>query len=105
MAAFDQVRLQTERLLLRPLCEADACALFSIFSDPRVMCYWSTPAWESLAEAREKIAADAKAMAAAQYLELGIERLEDGQLIGRCALFNLIAQCKRAELGFASTCP
>ena len=100
MPAFDQVRLQTERLLLRQLCEADAGALFSIFSDPRVMRYWSSPPWESLAKAREKIAGDAQAIAAAQYLQLGIERLEDGQLIGTCALFNFFAQCKRAELGF-----
>jgi RimJ/RimL family protein N-acetyltransferase len=37
--AFDQVSLTTPRLLLRPFREADAEALFAIFSDPQVMRY------------------------------------------------------------------
>jgi ribosomal-protein-alanine N-acetyltransferase len=51
LAAFDQVQLKTARLLLRPLAEADAPALFAIFSDPVVMRYWSTPPWASMDEA------------------------------------------------------
>ena len=54
MRRLDQVTLRTERLLLRPLREADAAELFSVFSDPRVMRYWSTPAWDSIEVVREK---------------------------------------------------
>jgi ribosomal-protein-alanine N-acetyltransferase len=100
MRRFDQVTLRTERLLLRPLREADASELFSVFSDPRVMRYWSISAWDSIDVARENLACDLKAMASGEYLQLGIERLEDGQLLGKCALFNFVAQSKRADVGY-----
>ena len=45
MAGFDQLVLRTARLRLRPLAPADAPALYEVFSDPRVMRYWSTPPW------------------------------------------------------------
>jgi RimJ/RimL family protein N-acetyltransferase len=101
MPAFDQVTLRTQRLLLRPLREADAPALFSIFSDARVMRYWSSSAWQSLDAARAQIDRDAKAMAAGEYLQLGMERVADLQLLGRCALFNRVAQSRRADVGYA----
>ncbi|HEX4584828.1 MAG TPA: GNAT family N-acetyltransferase [Burkholderiaceae bacterium] len=96
--------LRTERLLLRPLREADAPELFSIFSDPRVMRYWSSPAWSCVDVAREKIAADLKAMAAAEYLQLGIERTGDAQLLGKCTLFNFVRESKRADVGYGTAC-
>jgi RimJ/RimL family protein N-acetyltransferase len=99
--AFDQVNLRTERLRLRPLREADAAGLFAIFSDPRVMKYWSATAWESIAAAHENIARDLEGMAAGRYLQLGIERLDDAKLIGRCVLFSLNPQSRRADIGYA----
>lgn len=100
MPAFDQVILRTERLLLRPLREADAADLFSIFSNPHVMRYWSSPAWQSKDAAHQVIARDAQAMATGEYVQLGIERLADARLIGTCTLFNLDAQSRRAEVGY-----
>ena len=97
---FDQVTLRTQRLLLRPLGEADAPALFEAFSDPRVMRYWSTPPWSSIAAAHALVERDLKAMAAGEYIRLGIERREDGRLLGNCTLFKLDAQCRRAEIGY-----
>jgi ribosomal-protein-alanine N-acetyltransferase len=43
MRTYDQKAILTERLLLRPLREADAPELFAMHSDPNVMHYWSTP--------------------------------------------------------------
>ena len=100
MPAFDQLILYTGRLLLRPLRVADAPELLAIFSDARVMRYWSTPPWQSAAAAHELIARDQLALAAGEYLRLGIERLDDGRLLGHCSLFNLLSQCRRAELGY-----
>jgi ribosomal-protein-alanine N-acetyltransferase len=104
MRAFDQVTLTTERLLLRPLRESDAFDLFSICSDPEVMRYWSTPPWQSIDAAYENIARDLKAMAAGEYVEFGIERIEDAQLLGKCVLFNLKPDCRRAEMGYGTSC-
>lgn len=101
MPAFDQLELSTPRLRLRPLCEADAAALFAIHSDARVMRYWSTPAWSTIDSAHALIARDGEAMASGKFVNLGIERKQDAQLIGSCTLFNLAPQCRRAEVGYA----
>jgi ribosomal-protein-alanine N-acetyltransferase len=100
MPAFDQVTLRTKRLLLRPLGEADAPALFAVFSDPRVMRYWSTPPWPSIDTAHAFVERDLKAMASGEYVRLGIERRQDGRLLGHCALFKIDRQCRRAEVGY-----
>lgn len=100
MPSFAQTLLRTERLLLRPLREADAATLFGIFSDPRVTRYLSRPAWPSITTAHERIARDIAAMSAGDYACFGIERVNDSKLLGECSLFNLNPQCRRAEVGY-----
>ena len=101
MSAFDRLTISTTRLLLRPLKESDATALLAIFSDPRVMRYWSTPPWNSIEQATAMIERESSAMAAGKQLRFGIERSEDNFLIGTCTLFSLVQQCRRAEVGYA----
>ena len=100
MPEFDQLRLQTERLLLRPLRESDAPAILAIRSNPTVMRYHSSPPWESIDLAVSLIERDLVAMHAGDNLRLGIERAEDQALIGTCCLFHLDQQCRRAEIGY-----
>jgi RimJ/RimL family protein N-acetyltransferase len=101
MAAFDQVTLRTERLVLRPLHADDAQALFEIFSDPRVARHLSRPAWTSIDQAHTRIGQDADAMADGTLLRLGLERHRDRALVGECLLFNFVPTCRRAEIGYA----
>ena len=98
--SFDQLTLSTRRLLLRPLHEADAPSLFAIFSDPKVTRYWSTPTWTSIDLANAMIAKDQKAMADGEYVRLGLQRVDDGSMIGICTLFAFLEQCRRAEVGY-----
>lgn len=100
MPAFDQVALHTGRLHLRPFRPDDAGALFAVFSDPRVMRYWSSAPWTSIDSAHEMIARDAKAMAEGEWLRLGVETAGDGRLVGMCTLFDLNVQCRRAQVGY-----
>lgn len=97
---FDQVRLSTERLLLRPLESADAQALFAVFSDTKVMRYWSGVAWDSIDKADETIARYSKALAENESLGLGIVDSQTDELIGTCSLFHLDEQSRRAEIGY-----
>jgi [ribosomal protein S5]-alanine N-acetyltransferase len=92
--------LHTPRLLLRPLREDDAQALFAIFSDAMVMRHWSSAPWTDLGQARQRIAGDAAGHAAGEHLALGIVRRDDGRLIGRCTLFDLWPSCRRAQVGY-----
>ena len=100
MPCFSHINLRTQRLLLRPLTEADAPALFAIFSDTRVARYLSRPAWSDISMAHARIARDIGAMSAGTYICLGLQRLDTGDLLGECTLFNLMEQCRRAEIGY-----
>jgi ribosomal-protein-alanine N-acetyltransferase len=100
MLIFEKINLHTERLLLRPLTQADAPDLYELRSDPRVMRYHSTTPWQSIELAHELILRDQEAMAEGKYLRLGIQRCSDAKFLGSCGLFNLDQQCRRAEIGY-----
>ena len=100
MTNFDIVTLRTDRLLLRPLCAADAPAIYAIRSDPTVMRYASSLPLTSLDQAEAFIAREATGMAAGESLRLGLQRVEDDTLIGTCLLFHINQQCRRAEIGY-----
>lgn len=97
---FDHLPIRTTRLLLRPYRASDAPAVFAIFSDPKVMQYWSTPPWTDIEQAHAAIGRDLQAHESGEALRLGIERVADGALIGQCTLFNLSAGSRRAEIGY-----
>jgi RimJ/RimL family protein N-acetyltransferase len=99
MQAFESLPLHTGRLVLRPLRETDADALFAIFSDVKVMRYWSTPPWTSRHLASAMIASDL-AQTTRDHLRLGIELASVEALIGTCSLFSISATCRRAEVGY-----
>lgn len=101
LPGFQHLRLDTPRLHLRPLAEHDEDALFALFSDPRVMRYWSTPPWTQRAKARAMVDRDREAMASGEHLRLGIVRTSDERLVGTCTLFQLVPGCRRAEVGYA----
>ncbi len=98
--SFAQVKLITERLTLRPLIAADVPALFTIFSEPQVARYLSRSAWASIDIAHARIARDIDGLATGKYLCLGIFLTSNDALIGECWLFNLVDQCRRAEVGY-----
>lgn len=91
--------LHTERTTLRALAEADAPALFEIFSDPEVMRYWSSPAHADERRTREMIASIERGFEERSVLQWGIERNADGRLLGTVTLMPAHRQ-PRAEFGF-----
>lgn len=103
MADFSEVLLSTERLTLRPLQERDASDLFSIFSNERVMRFWSSKPWDSLEVSKQFIERDKVAMAAGNHLRLAIVAKSSESVLGTCTLFDHISQCRRAEVGFGLT--
>jgi RimJ/RimL family protein N-acetyltransferase len=99
-SAWSQLRLATPRLLLRPLADGDAQALYAIFSDPRVMRFWSSEPWATLDRAHQHIALRRAELERGEDPCLAIERVADAALIGTCTLFHHVPQCRRAELGY-----
>jgi len=100
---FSGLTLATTRLLLRPLCETDANAVYAIRSDPQVMRYHSSGPWTSLEPARALIMRDTAAMACGEHLRLGLTLIgdaADAALLGSCCLFHLDRDNRRAEIGY-----
>jgi len=86
---------------LRALGPEDADDLFTIFSDPRVTRYWSSPAMQSRDEARslvEEIGAHFRAHTLYQW---GIADRGGDRIVGTATLAALDSANRRAEIGFA----
>jgi ribosomal-protein-alanine N-acetyltransferase len=75
--------------------------LFAVFSDPRVMRYWSTPPWTGMHQAEAFIERSHEALQQGDALRLGLERRSDGVLIGQCTLFSFSPSSRRAEIGYS----
>jgi RimJ/RimL family protein N-acetyltransferase len=97
---FDFPPIETARLRLRPLREADVPAFFALFAEPVVARYLSAPPMTDPAQAAEKVASIMRHYAAGDLLQLGIELRESGALIGTCTLHQIHRQNRRAELGY-----
>ena len=99
--ATDQPELRTPRLRLREIRPDDADALFAVHSDPRVMRYWSFPAWTDPAQARAKVAAILDERARGAVYVWAVADAGSDCLIGSIAAFALDRVHKRAEVGYS----
>ena len=97
--------LDADRVTLRPLVADDVYALFGFFSDREVTRYWSRPPMTHLTQARTLLRQIRERYRSGEGMQLGIERKDDGALIGTCTLFHFMGQNRRAELGYVLGSP
>lgn len=100
MPDFSTLTLRTDRLVLRPLAPTDVDAVFAMRSDPLVQRYGSHPPWTDRQTAVDYIERDMRQNAEGNGVQLGVERREDGVVIGTCTLFHLDTQSRRVECGY-----
>lgn len=93
--------LDTPRLRLRHLTAADVPALFTIFSDPAVMRYWSSAPLADEAAAAGLLAEIEAGFRTRTLLQWGVAHRTDNHVIGTCTLYHFDIQNQRAELGYA----
>jgi RimJ/RimL family protein N-acetyltransferase len=93
--------IETGRVALRRISPADTDAFYSIYSNPEVMRYWSTPPLADRANAARQIREIEDKWQSRSILKWGIARRSDDQLIGSVTLFNLDFTHRRAEIGYA----
>jgi ribosomal-protein-alanine N-acetyltransferase len=93
--------LDAPRVRLRGLAADDVDALFDIFSDETMMRFWSTPPMKERAEAEALLAKIRKGFVEKTAFQWGVERKDDGRLLGTCTIFQVHAANQRAELGYA----
>jgi [ribosomal protein S5]-alanine N-acetyltransferase len=104
MAQLDlQTTLHTPRLVLRPLVDVDAAALFEAFGDPRAMRYWATPPWQHIDRAHEFVRRSNAQLASGEALRLALAERDGptaGRCLGQCTLFSFSEGNRRAEIGY-----
>ncbi len=93
--------IKAERVLLRRITDEDLDALFTVFSDPQVMRYWSTPPLVDMNAARELLSEIHDSARQGTFLKWGIARISDNLLIGTATIYNLDLSNGRAEIGYA----
>ena len=91
--------LTGKRVVLRELLPSDVPGLYTIFSDPAVMRYWSTPAFQDVSEAVRLYEKIQEGFRSRQLFQWGIADAQD--LLGTCTLFHLDPIHRRAEIGYA----
>ncbi|WP_175946916.1 GNAT family N-acetyltransferase [Burkholderia pyrrocinia] len=101
MPLFEPVTLNTSRLVLRPLRDADAQAFFEIWSDAEAMRYFSFAPMTHIEQAAERVARNLRTSTSGQDFVCVLESRKTGETLGECALFHANEQCRRAEIGFS----
>lgn len=97
---YADVRIETQRLLLRPFEMNDAQSWFQMMSSPEVTRYWSHLPWLSLQEAKEDIVQDITHMERKEYLRLAVIDKTSGVMQGMCVFFNHYPNSQRGEIGY-----
>lgn len=92
--------LDAPRVRLRWLAANDVDALFAIFSDERMMRYWSSTAMQERREAEDLLLGIHRQFVEQTGFQWGVERKGDGALLGTCTLFHLHRGNMRAEVGY-----
>ena len=93
--------LPARRLDLRWITHDDGPAILSIFGDPRVMQYWSSPRLQDLASARELIDQIHGYYESRTLFQWGICLRDGKELIGTTTLCDVDLDHRRGTLGFA----
>lgn len=93
--------IDAERVSLRPITERDIDSLFSIFSDPEVMRYWSSPPLQDKDEAKQLLSDIQDKFHRRLFFQWGVARRADDLLIGTSTLFHVDSNNYRAEIGYA----
>ncbi|MGO4255034.1 GNAT family N-acetyltransferase [Marmoricola sp. RAF53] len=95
--------LSTERLLLRPVADTDADALFALHSDAHVLRYWDSPPWTEPQRAQRFIAASRQLAADGSGVRVVVDRADDGAFLGWCVLSRWTPAYRSAALGYCFT--
>ena len=99
MSVFDYFPvLETPRLILRRITEADAADLFAVFSDDAVTEHYDLYTFEELDEAYDLVEYFDESYQYERQIRWGIERREDGRLLGTCGFVALYEH--RGEIGY-----
>ncbi len=92
--------IDSDRLILRPVTEADLPSLLDINSDAEVVRHLGHAPWQSIEDAEAWFAHISKHLSAGSALEFVIVEKQTRKCIGRCGLFEYDATDAQASIGY-----
>ena len=92
--------LETERLRLEPLTQADAGPLYPVMGDPEVMAYWDVAEIDDPDIVNQIIANQVDEMDHGRAMYWAMRTLGDARFLGACDLSGIDRWHRRAEVGF-----
>ena len=92
--------LETERLTLTPLTEADGPLVHPIMADPEVMAHWDVAAIDDPDVVEQMLAGQVEAMAGDRAFYWAMRLTADATFLGLCDLSDIDWRHHRAEVGF-----
>jgi ribosomal-protein-alanine N-acetyltransferase len=92
--------LETERLRLEPLTEADAADLYPLMDDPEAIAFRESPDIGDVEMVGEMVRTEVAQMRRGEAIHWSVRRLADGALLGCCDLSEIDRRRKRADIGF-----
>lgn len=93
--------LESERLLVRMVEEADLAAVFKVHANDEVTRFLPYPTWRDMSEAHDWYERAMGHQANAQAMQFVIVEKRSGAAIGTCLLFRFERDSRRAEIGYS----
>ena len=92
--------LETARLRLAPLQEADATHIFPLMRDAEVMAFWDVPESDDPDLIASIVGGQVEEMSRGAAVYWAMRTLEGDQFVGVCDLSEIDRRHRRAEVGF-----
>ena len=99
--SFKLPEIVADRIRLRTIDESDLDPISTIFSDPKVMRYWSTPPLDSIDEVRALMKEIQTGNEEGSMMKWAVALKSTDIVIGTVTLFHLDLTQGRAEVGYA----
>lgn len=96
----ERLRLETDRLVLRPLQHQDAPALYAYFSDPEVMRYFGMEPFTCPTQAEDFLESLAALIQEGRAVRWAMTRKSDGRLVGTIGFHGWHQRYFRADIGY-----
>lgn len=92
--------LESERIILRELTEADAIPLFEVYSDKKAMKYWDSVVHTEIATTTEMILRMRQAWESKHGMSWGLVLKKSHQFIGQFSIHSWNRNSDEAKLGY-----
>src|SRR5687767_4528300 len=92
--------METARLTVRPVAQADLPQLLEMNSDDAVTQYLPYASWKGMSDAEEWLGRATARLATGEANQFVVLQRETGRLVGSCLLFHFDEPSRRAEVGY-----